>query len=283
MDNMTSGLLNPYVLIYCVAVVMTQLAYTQWIHKRRALILLQRRIRGLSNDVLLSQSEQLAARRRHAFIQSALLLLTALGFPFLLSSLIPFIEGRTESAISGQIGLAIAVASVTFVLLWSAKRPLQAFVGGLTFKLLAVFLVPFEIGDRITIKGLTGRVTHLGTFLLDLETTEGERISLPAYLLWSEMIAIAPERAVRCETVLPLSLQTSQQQRRLIESFLQEAVQASIYSVPSKPVQVYFSIASQKLQVTAIAYAVAEEHAMALKSELANAFLSFVEKEQLAL
>lgn len=283
MDNITSGLLNPYVLLYGVSIVMTQLIYTQWRRKRRAWIVMQRRTRGLSDDILLSQSEQLIARRQHAFIQSVLLLLTALGLPFLLSAAISLIEGRSRSALSGQLGLTVAAIVITFILLWSAKRPLQAFVGGLSFKLLAVFLVPFEIGDRITIKGLTGRVTHLGTFLLELETTEGKQISLPTYSLWSEIIAIVPERAIRCETILQLSLETSQQQRRFIESFLQEAVQASIYSAPSKPVQVYFSIVSQKIQVTVVAYAVAEEHAMTFKSEVTSAFLAFIEKEQIAL
>ena len=283
MDSIARGLINPYVLIYGVAIIATQLFYSQWQRRRRALVERQRRTRGLSNDVLLSRPERLAARREYAFVESALLLLMALGLPFVLAAAIPFIEGSAESVSSSRLGLTMALLGSMLVLVWSARKPLQAFVGGLAFKLLAVSTVPFEIGDRITVKGITGRVTQLGTFLLEIETAAGERVSLPAYLLWTEMVAIAPERATRCEIALQLSLSVSQRQRRLIESFLQESVQSSTYIAPSKPIQIYFSMVPLKLQIVVVAYATAEEQAMAFKSEITNAFLTFAEKEQIAL
>lgn len=283
MHSIAKELVNPYVLVYCISIVVVPLFYSQWHRRRRALVTQQRRTRGLPGDSLLSRPELLKTRRQHAFTEVSLLLLTVIGLPLVLSVAIPLIEESAASGTSGRLGLTISVGGVVFVLLWSAKSPLRAFVGGLAFKLLAVFAVPFEIGDRVTVKGTTGRVIRLNTFLLELETTEGERVSLPSHLLWNEMVAIAPERAIRCEEMLQLSLKISSSQRHSIEAFLREAVQSSTYLAPSKPIQVYLSMESSRLQITVIAYVTSREYEMAFKSEITSAFLLFAEREKIVL
>lgn len=282
MNDVAQVFLNPYVLFYLSSVAGVQMIYAQLKRKQKDLIAIQRRTRGLPNGILLNRPERLAALRQRAFLESALLLLTIVGLPFLLSIAISLLEGA-ESSGRERLGLMLAFVGLLMTMLWSAKGPLLAFVGGLAFKTFATFAVPFEIGDRVTIRGFSGKVISLSTFLFELETPRGERVSLPTYLLWNEMVVSEGDRATQCEINLYLSLCASAHQRRVAESFLQELIQSSTYLEPSKPVQIYFTAGLSATHLTAVAYAVSAEHARSLSNEITKEFLSFSQKEQIAL
>ena len=280
MDNATQIFLNPYVLTYLVSIAGVQLLYGQIKRKQQETVATRRRTRGLPTNILLNQPKQLIAERQSALLEAVLLLATLVGMPFLLSVAVPLLENQSNSTAS-RLGLMLAFAALITTLLWSAKGPLRGLVGGLAFRVLAVSATPFEIGDRITIKGISGKVIGLSTFLLELETAGGKRVSLPTHLLWNEMVVSEGDRAAQCETVLYLPVEASTSQSRTAEAFLLELVQSSVYLEPSKPVQIYFESGTQALKLTAVAYAVSAGHTRSLTSEVTKGFLAFTEREQL--
>ena len=145
------------------------------------------------------------------------------------------------------------------------------------FKVFAAIAPPFEIGDRVTIGSISGKVLELSTFLLTLETAEGEQAYLPTYRLWTETIVSNPNRATRCETGLYLPLQATVSLRQAAELYLLETAQSSTYLAPFKLLDIHLSAEAQGFQLTVVAYAVSAEQVDALRSEITRGFHSFLE------
>lgn len=62
----------------------------------------------------------------------------------------------------------------------------KGFLGGLAFKTLAAFKTPFQSGDRVTIKGSSGKVVGFDTFFVSLQTVNDDLVSIPTHTLWGE-------------------------------------------------------------------------------------------------
>lgn len=142
--------LNPYVLLYLLIVVIGQLAFARWLKFKSKKVSTRRTAQGLPPDILMDHSERLADRKREAVTQSVLLVVTVVATPFLLLGVASTQEVKN--------GLAVVFVGLLLWVLISGTDVARAFLGGLAFKTLAAFKAPFQVGDRVNIKGFEGKV-----------------------------------------------------------------------------------------------------------------------------
>lgn len=290
MDDIAKLFINPSVLLYLLSVVGAQLLYSWWRQKQQAAITTRRRTRGLPKDVLLNHAEQLAYRRRYALTQSTLLLATIVVVPVVLIVINQVLSsggGNAPGASSSseQKGLTITFVSLLLGSLVSSPNVIKAFLEGLAFKTLAAFTVPFQIGDRVIIKGVSGKVLQLDTFFVVLETLKGERVSLPTHCLWNEAITSVNggNRDSLCEMVFYLSPTATAQQRQAAEDIIWDTIQSSVYLEPSKPVQIYLSQDADTIQLTARAYVASTYNEPLFSSDVTRAFLDVAHQKRIPL
>lgn len=289
MDDLAKLFINPSVLLYLLIVVGTQVFYSLWRQKRQAMITKRRRTRGLPEDVLLNHTERLAERRRYALTQSVLLLATIVILPFVLIAgshwMRVWFEDIPKTASTEQAGLTITFITLLASSLISSPNALKAFLEGLAFKTLAAFTVPFQIGDRVIIQGISGKVTQLDTFFVVIETLKGERVSIPTYSLWNESITSinGGDRDSLCEMVFYLSPLATAQQRQAAEDIIWNTIQSSVYLESSKPIQIYLSQDAETIQLTARAYVASTYNESLFSSDVTRAFLDFAHAKQIPL
>jgi small-conductance mechanosensitive channel len=289
MDNL-ANLLNPYVFVYLLTVISAQILYGYWRQQQRDRITTQRRTRGLPPDNLLHQAERLEQRRRQAAIESALFLVTGLVLPFGIVACAR-LGGSAQGAIAAQSGLAIAFVALLLVVIWGATDAIRAFWGGLAFKVLAAFVVPFQMGDRLTIGGISGKAIRFNSFFLTLETPSGEWVNLPTHTLWNEILTSPVQsrhsahnsRATLCEIAFYLSPATTAEQCQAVETAVLNAIHTSVYFEPSQPVQVYLSQSPKAIQLTASAHVGSDRNQPLFVSDITRAFLKFVCQQQIFL
>jgi small-conductance mechanosensitive channel len=276
MDNL-ANLLNPYVFVYLLTVIGAQILYSYWRQQQRDRIITQRRTRGLPQGILLNQPERLDQRRRQAATESVLLLATGIILPFALVICARLFEESVQLAIADQSGLAIAFVGLLLVVILGATDAIRAFWGGLAFKVLAAFVVPFQIGDRLTIGGISGKAIRFNSFFLTLETPSGEWVNLPTHTLWNAVFTAPSQdghracnsRTTLCEIAFYLSPATTAEQ--------------CIYFEPAQPVQVYLSQSPKAIQLTASAYVGSDRNQPLFISDITRAFLKFVCQQQIFL
>ncbi|MGB7086955.1 MAG: mechanosensitive ion channel domain-containing protein [Phormidesmis sp.] len=285
MDDLAQLFLTPSVLLYLAAVVGTQVLYSWWRRKQQARINTQRRTRGLPKEILLNHTERLAERRRVALTESALLLATVVILPFVLIAAAQFLGQSAESASSERAGLAITFVTLLLGILISSTNVLKAFLEGLAFKTLAAFTVPFQIGDRVTLKSISGKVIQLTTFFVVLETLKGERVSIPTHSLWNEVMTSVNggDRASLCEMVFYLSPKATAEQWQAAENIIWDTIQSSVYFEPSKPIQIYLSQSAKAIELTARVYVASTYNEPLFASDVTRAFLDFAHAKQIPL
>lgn len=149
------------------------------------------RSQGLPEALLMGTSERLIERRQEAFLESAWLVITILVVPFVL------IQFAAEE---DQKGIALAFAILLLWVILNGTEVAKAFLSGLAFKTLVAFRTPFQVGDRVTLKGIGGKVVRFNTFFVTLQTADDDQISIPTSSLWSEVLssANAGEHASLC-------------------------------------------------------------------------------------
>ncbi|NEP15997.1 MAG: mechanosensitive ion channel [Leptolyngbya sp. SIO4C1] len=279
MDNPADVFLNGYVLAYLLIVVGGQIGYAAWRQYKRRRIARRRRLQGLPSDILLDHAERLADRRAESLTESAVLLLTVVVTPF---ALIANANGCEGNATAEQNGLAIVFVTLLFWVLVSATDVTKAFLGGLAFKTLAAFKPPFQVGDRVTLKGVSGKVIRFDTFFIVLQTSDDRRVSLPTHTLWTEVLtsANAGARASLCVMQFYLPPSVTPQQRQAAEDVIWNAIQASVYFEPSRPMQIYLKQTPEAIQLTAKAYVASTYNEPLFTSDVTRAFLDFATEEK---
>jgi small-conductance mechanosensitive channel len=277
MDETLKLLQNIYVLIYLVIIFGGQVLLAWWRGFKRRQIVLRRRAQGLSDDVLLGTSERLVERKREALVESAWLLLTILLVPFVLLQL-------TENTGQKQ-GIALAFIVVLVWALVNGTDVAKAFLSGLAFKTLVAFRTPFQIGDRVTLKGIGGKVVKFNTFFVTLQTADDDQISIPTSTLWNEVLSSANggERSSLCVMNFYLAPFVSASQRQAVEDTIWEAIQASSYFEPGKPMQIYLSQNPDSIQLSARAYVASTYNELLFKSDVTRLVLDVTAKQGFAL
>lgn len=280
MDVITNILKNPYIFLYLLIVIATQVLYHFWLKRQSKKITMQRHTQGLPDDVMLDHAVRLQDQQKEATIQSGLLLTTILITPFIL---IHFASHSSDT--KHAEGISITFLLLLAWLIWSATNIAKTFLGGLAFKTMLAFQHPFQVGDRVTLQSHSGKVTSIGVFFVTLQTTNDDQINIPTSQLWNEALisANAGERASLCVLNFYLSPSTNKAQRQATENAIWDAIQASVYYDPAKPMQIYLTQNKHSIQLTAKAYVALTYNELLFSSDIARAFLDFASDNEIGL
>ena len=250
-----------YILIVVSVQVLLNLCLWNW-HRWIA----QRRLKaGLPGDIIMDHAERLSRVRLEAGLQAGLLLITVFVVPFVLLWGFP----GDKSAL-----LTVFVAMLVWLVLQGTDVA-KAFLGGLAFKTLVAIQPPVQVGDRVTLKGQSGKVVNIGTFFVTLETPDDDLVNIPTRQLWSEVLvsANAGARSSLCVMRFYLAPFVTIEQRRRAEDTIWDSMQASPYCEVAKPMQIYLLQTPTSICLTAKAYVTSTYDEPLFTSDVTRAFL----------
>ena len=275
-------LLNWPVLIYFLIIVAAFFLPEFWFGKRRQRIARQRQQAGLPSDRIVSTADTLSQVQFEVRFQSMFFVLAVIVSPMLIVFVTVEILGLDEKITEG-LGLAFVG-----MFLWSLTQGTdvaKAFLGGLSFRTLIAFRRPFQVGDRVTLKGHSGKVLSIGTFFVMLQTPNDDLVSIPTRDLWVEVLvsANAGNRSSLCVMEFFLASFATRNERQQAEDIIWEAIQTSPYFEVSKPLQIYLSQTREAIVLTAKAYVASTYNEFLFKSDVTQAFLNYAIEHQLPL
>lgn len=283
MEDLVKLFANWYVFFYLILVSSLQLAYAGWRRWQRHEITKRRSAQGLPNEIVIYHAQHLAERRRDALLQSGLLLGSIIIVPFILIMIAHQPESRDPNP--QQTGVVIVFVSLLLWMVFNGTDVAKAFLGGLAFKTLAAFKNPFQVGDRVTLKDINGKVMGFDTFFVTLQTPNDDQISIPTASLWSEVLnsSNAGDRSSLCVTRFYLAPHVGPNQRQASEDAIWDAIQASVYCDPTKPMQILINQLPDAIQLTAKAYVASTYDEPLFISDVSRAFLDFAARQGIAL
>ena len=136
--------------------------------------------------------------------------------------------------------------AVTFLglLIWalvSATDVAKAFLGGISFRAYVGLRRPFQIGDRVTLMGHSGKVDSMDAFFVRLVTPDDTLVSIPTAALWGAPITSfnAGDRASLVTMDFHLAPFVTGKQLQDAEDAIWGFVQQSVYWDFDKPMQIY--------------------------------------------
>lgn len=146
-------------------------------------------------------------------------------------------------------------------------------------------LNPLQIGDRVTLKGHSGKVIRIGTFFVTLQTLDDDLVSIPTRELWSEVLVSANAGARSSLCVMPFYLApfVSKPQRQRAEDTIWDSMQASPYCETARPMQIYLSQTPDAICLTAKAYVTSTYDEPLFKSDVTRAFLDLASSKGIPL
>ena len=266
--------LNHFVLIYLLVVFSGQAMYSSWLRLKRKKLQRARYVQGLPDDIFLNHSEKLSKRKLEALVENVILLATIVITPFILYAF----AGTPDKE-----GLAFTFIGLILWVVYSGSDVAKSFLGGLTFKALAAFTNPFQVGDRVNLKGVDGKVISFGTFFVKLQTPNDDAVSIPTRALWDEtMISVnGGARASLCVMNFYLASFVDNKHRQEAEDAIWNAIQASAYFDPTKPMQIYLTQNEESIQLTAKAYVASTYDESLFCSDVTRAFLDFASERKI--
>lgn len=267
------SLINKYVLAYLALVVGGQVLVALVARSRRSTVRKRRLEQGLDEAVLIDHTEKLSEMRREAITPALALAATVFLGPFVVVGLARLLGGQLSS--EEWEGLILVLLGLVLWILWSGTDVAKAFLSGLAFKTLVAVKCPLQVGDRLTVHGHTGKVTGIGIFYVTLRLGGGDLVSIPTQGLWSEVLISknAGQRSSLCVMTYFLSPRVTQSQRQAAEDAVWEAMQASPYVDPSRPMRVYISQHARSIVLTAKAFVALTYNQALFESDVARAFL----------
>ncbi|MGB3641052.1 MAG: mechanosensitive ion channel domain-containing protein [Rivularia sp. (in: cyanobacteria)] len=286
MNDVQKAITNPeiliYLLIYLGTIIGTQLLYSLGIYLRQTRTNKRRFARGLPETILIHHAEKQSSRRFDVLIQNFLLLFSVFIVPFLLVSI-----SETDSNINSADKSSLVLVFV-LLLIWifvNGTDLIKAFLNGLAFKTITAFTQPFQVGDRVNLKGIKGKVVKFNTFFVVLITPDDDLISIPTHSLWNEVLnsANSGNRSSLCVINFYLASFNTAEQRQAAEDTIWDAIQSSVYYEPSLPMQIYLSQTPDAIKLTAKAYVASTYNEPLFSSDVTRAFLDFASKANIAL
>ncbi|MBF0452625.1 MAG: mechanosensitive ion channel [Candidatus Magnetomorum sp.] len=232
----------------------------------RSHIQYQRKKANLPKKVIINVSDKLENNRFFVSFQMGILFFTIVLVPFIMMGYHP----------KNSKGLLIALFSILIWLLIHGTDIFKNFLAGFAFKILTVLKSSIQIGDRATIKGVTGKILQIDSFYITLQTIDEDQVNIPTFSLWSENIISINGGASESLTVLHFYIDpcVSQEQCQTAEDIIWDAMQASVYIDFTRPMQIYLSQTPCAIQLTAKAYVASTYNELSFKSDITRAFLS---------
>jgi Mechanosensitive ion channel, beta-domain len=268
--------LNWQMAVYLLLIFGSQLLLWSILRYQRQKVALRRSEAGLPPDLLIDSAETLSRQRWEAGVQAGLLLFTIFAIPL-------FFFGF--KGLSGSKGILTMFIVIFIWLLMTGTDVARAFLGGLAFKTLVAFQRAIQVGDRVTLKGHSGKVIGIGIFFVTLQTPDDDLIDIPTRDLWSDVLvsANAGERASLCVMKFYLAPFVSKAQRQRAEDMIWESMQASPFCDPAKPMQIYLSQEPNAIELTAKAYVTSTYDEPMFKSDVSRAFFDLASAESIFL
>ncbi len=276
------SMLTPPVAIYLASVAILQVltpavfrGYEAWIGRRR-------RRAGLPANRLVGAAAELSYLRVQAVTQSLVFLGSVLVIPFLLYQFWPS-KGLEDPEF--KQGLAFSFAALVLWFLINGSDVAKSFVGGLFFKTLVSLSKPIGVGDRVTLRGHSGRVTSIGIFFVRLQTLDDDLVSIPSDSLWTEVLvsANAGDRSSLCVMEFYLAPFATHAQRQLAEDVIWESLQTSPYCDTAKPMQIHLTQEVSAIRLTAKSYVASTYREGAFKNDVTRAFLEAADLQRIPL
>ena len=143
---------------------------------------------------------------------------------FLIVNNIFQVDAQGIIAASAALGLAVGVA---------AQDVLKNVLGGL----LVVFDQPFQVGDKITVRGTYGEVTSIGLRSTRIKTADDDLVTIPNSQVVEEQVTNTNAGQLNCQVATSLHL-PGQVDERLARKIAFEAAMTSKYVFLNKPIVV---------------------------------------------
>lgn len=263
------------VALYLCSVVIAQIALALFRKHKQQRIEEKRTAAGLDEKILVDHALRLKTLQQQSITEVIVLLISIFVFPLLLL-LIPGVSAD---------GLGAAFVGLLLWALLSATDMAKAFLGGIAYKAIIAFKNPFQVGDRVTLLGQSGKIVEIGYLLIKLRTSDDELISIPTAALWGQPVlsANAGGRASQCRMDFYLSTQISAELRKKAEDAIWDAIQRSVYWDFDQPMQIYVAQQRDAIVLTAKAYVASTYNEPLFRSEVYRAFLDFVDAESIPL
>lgn len=235
----------------------------------------RRRKAGLNDQVLVDHSFKLETLREQAIADALVLIATLVALPIVLANIF-----KDDAGSLGATFLAMFVWSLV-----TAMDVAKAFLGGLAFRALVGARHPFQVGDRVTLQGYSGKVEEIGLFFVRMKTLNEELVSIPTASLWNAPIvsANAGDKASLCVMTFYLSPHINAKLRKAAEQAIWDAIQGSVYWDFGKPMQIYVEQGNNGIVLTAQAYVASTYNEPLFKSDVYRAFLDFADRESVPL
>lgn len=263
--NIADMLLNIYVLSYLLLIILFVIFLPLLRQLGTKYNSCNRKKQNLSSEILVGPEIQLKMFRLSSLIESSFLMFLIIFIPFIFL-IFPGIEAAAKK------GLVATFIALFIWITFSASDMLKAMIGGFFFRILVATNRPFQMHDRVTIKGESGKIVEIGIFHVRLQTPNDDLISIPTYSLWSETLtsANAGDRSSLCVINFYISPSTNHKKRKKAEDLIWDAIQASIYYDPGKPMQIYCSQTPDSVILTAKAYVANTYKEPDFKSDVTN-------------
>lgn len=273
-----SDLLKPAVLAYLASILSGQLLIF-WLRKIFENRRNKARVKaGLRGNAILDRGQVLLNLRGQSFWETTVLLMTIVVVPFILVAFV-------FDADSEKDGLAVAFVGMLAWVLFSATDVAKAFFGGVAFRAYASIRCPFQVGDRVTIGGQSGKVEFIGPFFVTLVTVDDDLVNVPTASLWDQTLisANAGDKSSLAVMSFHLAPFVSADLRRKTEQNIWDAIQKSMYWDHEKPMQIYLEQNKDEIVLTAKAYVASTYNEALFKSDVYQSFLDFVDQEKIPL
>ncbi|SET52555.1 Small-conductance mechanosensitive channel [Nitrosomonas marina] len=280
MDDLFAMLIDPFVGIYVALIIVIQYIAYYWNAYQKKQISKRRRLLGLGDQILVNQAQRLVELKKEASNQALVLLLPIIVLPIVLW----LISTRMEDY-SPEKGLLLTFFIFALWLLFNGTDIARAALGGIAFRTITAFSESFQVGDRVTLRGHSGKVLEIGIFYVKLQTADDDLVCIPTSSLWSENLlsANAGERASLCVIPFYFSTRIDAQQLQMAEDAIWGSMQGSTYLDPEKPIQIYLSQERDCIKLTAKSYVASTYNEPLYKSDVTHAFLQFARAKHIPL
>ncbi|NQY37256.1 MAG: mechanosensitive ion channel [Alteromonadaceae bacterium] len=283
MENFLELLTNPYVLIYVALIVVIQWGNVIFLRYKKTKIQNKRQHQGLPEDILVKQSKNLKELKTESKIESLVLILPILFLPFVVKA-IELVLKKLDIWQGYNTNTSLLFTCLIFIawLLFSGTNLAKAAIGGIAFRTVMVFSNTFQIGDRVTVAGHSGKLVDIGIFYLTLITVDDDKICIPTNSLWGTSLVTANDGDRSSLVVIPFYLSPSVKSAQLqeVENVIWNAIQASNYFEPCKPKQIYYTQHKDYIELTAKAYVASTYNEPLFKSDITRRFLQYVTDDE---
>ncbi|NQZ12832.1 MAG: mechanosensitive ion channel [Algicola sp.] len=287
METLLKLFKNPYVFAYVVLIVLAQYVYLRHRGNKEAKITANRAAEGLPPQTIVTQSVKLAELKTQAHKEAWVLILPLVLLPFLLAGLEFALNAcwfnkepgcsTTQATVHSGDGLLFTFFIFMLWLMFTGTELAKAAIGGIAFRTVMVFGNTFQVGDRVTINGNSGKLVDIGVFYLTLVTLDDDKICLPTNSLWGSALTSSNDGDRSSLVCIPFYLSPTNSAKKLqeAEDALWDAIQASNYFEPTKNKQIFYQQEQTYIQLTVKAYVASTYNEPLFRSDISRRFLHY--------